>query len=321
MVSIEDVAKYAGVSIATVSRVLNRTGYVSEETELRVLKAVNELDYKPHISARTLARKKNQQIGLVISRRIQELLGKEIGTFYKMILEAIENAAAMYKMTPRKIIFEEEEVSGCDGYIIIGSDMDEETIEEISSRSRVVLVDHYIDGLRVNSILSDGYDGVFYVTQKFIENGFNRIIHLHGPLKYYGFRDRYNGYVAAMRKNGKLPINMEYDELNEEVDNVLRKILRDHVPEVLICSNDIIAISALKKLKEWGYKIPEQINVVGFDNIPDAEKEGLSTLHVQKSELGLNAVKRLYELLNNQSSHPYKQCLYTSYVKRDSTII
>jgi len=175
--------------------------------------------------------------------------------------------------------------------------------------------------LRVNSILSDGYDGVFYVTQKFIENGFNRIIHLHGPLKYYGFRDRYNGYVAAMRKNGKLPINMEYDELNEEVDNVLRKILRDHVPEVLICSNDIIAISALKKLKEWGYKIPEQINVAGFDNIPDAEKEGLSTLHVQKSELGLNAVKRLYELLNNQSSHPYKQCLYTSYVKRDSTII
>jgi len=321
VVSIEDVAKHAGVSIATVSRVLNRTGYVSDDTELKVLKAVNELDYKPHISARTLARKKSQLVGIVMSKRIYELLDKDIGKFYRIILDAIENNVMMYKMASKRILFEEEEISGCDGYIILGSDMNEEEIEEITAKSKVVLVDHYIDGLRVDSVLSDGYDGVFYITQKFLDSGFNKIVHLHGLLKYYGFRDRYTGYVAAMRKNGRLPVSIEYDELHEEVDNVLKKILRDNVPEVIICSNDVIAINALRKLKEWEYTIPEEINIVGFDDIPDAEKEGLSTLRVQKSELGFNAVKRLYELLNNQSLHPYKQSIYTSYVKRSSTVI
>ena len=321
MVSIEDVAKHAGVSIATVSRVLNRTGYVSDDTELKVLKAVNELDYKPHISARTLARKKSQLVGIVMSKRIYELLDKDIGKFYRIILDAIENNVMMYKMASKRILFEEEEISGCDGYIILGSDMNEEEIEEITAKSKVVLVDHYIDGLRVDSVLSDGYDGVFYITQKFLDSGFNKIVHLHGLLKYYGFRDRYTGYVAAMRKNGRLPVSIEYDELHEEVDNVLKKILRDNVPEVIICSNDVIAINALRKLKEWEYTIPEEINIVGFDDIPDAEKEGLSTLRVQKSELGFNAVKRLYELLNNQSLHRYKQSIYTSYVKRSSTVI
>jgi LacI family transcriptional regulator len=321
VVSIEDVAKHAGVSIATVSRVLNRTGYVSDDTELKVLKAVNELDYKPHISARTLARKKSQLVGIVMSKRICELLDKDIGKFYRIILDAIENNVMMYKMASKRILFEEEEISGCDGYIILGSDMNEEEIEEITAKSKVVLVDHYIDGLRVDSVLSDGYDGVFYITQKFLDSGFNKIVHLHGLLKYYGFRDRYTGYVAAMRKNGRLPVSIEYDELHEEVDNVLKKILRDNVPEVIICSNDVIAINALRKLKEWEYTIPDEINIVGFDDIPDAEKEGLSTLRVQKSELGFNAVKRLYELLNNQSLHPYKQSIYTSYVKRSSTVI
>jgi len=91
-----------------------------------------------------------------MSKRIYELLDKDIGKFYGIILDAIENNVMMYKMTSKRIVFEEEEVSGCDGYIILGSDMNEEEIEEISVRSKVVLVDHYIDGLRVDSVLSDG---------------------------------------------------------------------------------------------------------------------------------------------------------------------
>jgi len=79
-------------------------------------------------------------------------------------------------------------------------------------------------------------------------------------------------------KNGRrrvdiLKLSIEYDELHEEVDNVLKKILRDNVPEVIICSNDVIAINALRKLKEWEYTIPEEINIVGFDDIPDAERK------------------------------------------------
>ncbi|MCX7654618.1 MAG: LacI family transcriptional regulator [Fervidobacterium sp.] len=320
MVSIEDVALKAGVSIATVSRVLNGTGYVSEETELKVLKAIKELGYKPHFSAQALARKRSFEVGVIISRRIQEILPTEIGIFYKIILEAIENASVMYKISVELMLLDEWDFKiHHDGYIIVGSDATEEQITKLSSKAKVVLVDHYIDGLRVNSIVSDGYDGVFFITKELIHKGFNRIVHLHGPLKYYGFRDRYNGYVSAMSRFGKLPITYEYDDLHEDVDNVLRKVLRDWIPEAIICSNDVIAIRTLKKLREWEYKVPEDISVIGFDDIPAAEREGLSTFRVQKSELGMNAVKRMYELLTGQSLHPYKQCLYTLFVKRNSS--
>ncbi|MFN4223186.1 MAG: LacI family DNA-binding transcriptional regulator [Fervidobacterium nodosum] len=321
MPSIEDVAKKAGVSIATVSRVLNGTGYVSEETELKVLKAIKELGYKPHFSAQALARKKNFSVGVVISRRIEEILHQEIGMFYKIILEAIENAADMYKISTEILIlenFEHKQTLGFDGFIIVGSDANEDQIANFSSKAKVVLVDHYIDGLRVNSIVSDGYDGVYFVTRELILKGTTKIVHLHGPLKYYGFKDRYNGYISAMTKFGKLPITYEYDDLHEDVDYVLRRILREN-PDAIICSNDVIALRVLHKLKELNYKVPDQISVIGFDDIPTAEREGLSTLRVQKSELGVNAVKRMFELLTGQSLHPYKQCLYTLFIKRNSS--
>jgi LacI family transcriptional regulator len=324
MVSIDDVAKRAGVSTATVSRVLNGTGYVSEETEIKVLKAVKELGYVPHVSAKTLARKKIFSVAVVISQRIKELIQSDVGIFYKIILDAIENTAGIYKIS-LDILLLDEVLQGkhhkYDGYILVGSDASEEEIEKISKNGKVVLVDHYIDGLRIDSIVSDGYDGIFYITKKFIDSGFNRIIHIHGPLKYYGFRDRYNGYVTAMTKFGKLPITFEYDDLHEEIDSVLRRALRDWVPEVIICSNDPIAIRVLHKLQDWGYDIPGNVSIVGFDDIPAAEKEGLSTMRVQKVELGINAVKRINEILSKQSIHPYKQCIYTTYVKRNSSVI
>jgi len=324
MVSIEDVAKRAGVSIATVSRVLNGTGYVSEETEIKVLKAIKELGYAPHFSAKSLARKKTFNVGIVISYRIAELVKSDIGIFYRIILDTIQNAATIYKISTDVIILEELLNGKCesfDGYILLGSDASEEEIQHLSSKSKLILVDHYIDGLRVDSIVSDGYDGIFYITKKFINEGFNRIIHIHGPLKYYGFRDRYHGYVSAMTKSGKLPILFEYDDLHEEIDSVLKRALRDWVPEAIICSNDPIALKVVHKLKEWGYKIPTDISVVGFDDIPAAEKEGLSTMRVQKVELGINAIKRMNEILSGQSIHPYKQCIYTAYIRRNSSVI
>jgi len=143
-----------------------------------------------------------------------------------------------------------------------------------------VLVDHYVDGLRVNSVVSDGYGGMFYVTERFIAKGKSRIVHLHGPLTFYGFRDRYAGYVAAMQKNGLLPVR----------DGVLKKILQNRKPEVILCSNDIIALRTVRCLKKWGYSIPRDISVVGFDDIAQSEVASLSTLRVQKYEMGYHAV-------------------------------
>ncbi|MDI3495503.1 MAG: LacI family transcriptional regulator [Pseudothermotoga sp.] len=320
MATVEEVAKMARVSTATVSRVLNNSGYVSEKTRLKVWQAMRKLGYKPQISARALASKRLFHVAVVISQRIANLLASEVGVFYDVVLSSINDNEEFFRFNTTVVMLERIPQKNFDGYLIIGSDASEEQIKPLEKMGKIVLVDHYIDGLGIDCILSDGYDGIFRVTERFINKGIKNIIHLHGPLKYYGFKDRYTGYIAAMQKHSLLPICYEYDDLNEEVEPVLRKILRDRKPEVILCSNDIIAIKVLRKLREWKYRIPEEISVVGFDDIPQAEAESLSTLRVQKYEMGFNAVKRLYELLMGHSHHPFRLCLYTMFVKRDSSI-
>ncbi len=320
MTSIDDVAKLAGVSIATVSRVLNNRGYVSEKTKLKVWEAVRQLGYRPQISAKTLASKKLFKVGLVISDRIGKLLKSETGNFYAIVLEAIKDVEETFRFSTAVMILESPNPKGFDGFLLIGSDATAEQVELFCKYGKVVLVDHYIDGLGIDCVVSDGYDGVYRVVQHLVQKGIENIVHLHGPLRFYGFKDRYRGYVEAMQRNGLLPVCYEYDDLHEEIAPVLKKIFRDRKTQVLICSNDIIAIKALKQLRSWGYRIPEDVSIIGFDDIPQAERESLSTLRVQKYEMGFSAVKRLYELLTGHGHHPYRMCLYTNFIKRSSSV-
>jgi len=319
--TIEEVAKLAGVSTATVSRVLNHHEYVSERTRIRVWEVVKNLGYQPKIFARTLASRKTFTIGIVVSRRIVDILGSEVGSFYKVVLKALYDHREEFRFSTEQLVLEETKPSNSfDGYLIVGSDASCEQVKAFSQSAKVVLVDHYVDGLRVNSVVSDGYGGMFYVTERFIAKGKSRIVHLHGPLTFYGFRDRYAGYVAAMQKNGLLPVRYEYDDLHEEIDGVLKKILQNRKPEVILCSNDIIALRTVRCLKKWGYSIPRDISVVGFDDIAQSEVASLSTLRVQKYEMGYHAAKRLYELLIGHGPYPCKMCLYTSFIRRESSI-
>ncbi|MGE0032974.1 MAG: LacI family DNA-binding transcriptional regulator [Pseudothermotoga sp.] len=272
MASIDDVARLAGVSIATVSRVLNNRGYVSEKTKLKVWKAVRELGYKPQKSARTLASRRLFKVALVISDRIKKLLKNETGNFYAIVLQAIKDVESSFRFSTAPLILESSDPKGFDGFLLIGSDATAEQVMFYRKYGKVVLVDHYIDGLGIDCVVSDGYDGVYKVVQDFVQRGFENIVHLHGPLRFYGFKDRYRGYTEAMQRNGLLPVCYEYDDLHEEITPVLKKIFRDKKVQVLICSNDIIAIRALKELKSWGYRIPEDVSVIGFDDIPQAER-------------------------------------------------
>ncbi|MFN3283517.1 MAG: substrate-binding domain-containing protein, partial [Pseudothermotoga sp.] len=135
-----------------------------------------------------------------------------------------------------------------------------------------------------------------------------------------GFRDRYQGYIAAMQKHRLLPLTFEYDDLHDEIEPVVRKILANIEPDVIFCSNDVIALRVLENLRSRGYEIPKRISIVGFDDIPGAETGGLSTFHVDKYELGLTATRRLYDMLTEHNVHPRRIALYAHFVKRNSSI-
>lgn len=318
MATIREVAQKAGVSLATVSRFLNGSGYVSERVKLKLTKVINELGYKRKYTAHILASRKIHKIGLVISERIKELLQSEIGSFYRIIIDSIEQNADTFHFETK--IVELKDKQPFDGYLLIGSDATEQDIQEYKHLGKVVLVDHHIDGLMVDSVVSAGRDSATFLVERFISLGKSKIVHLHGPLKYYGFRDRYQGYFATMQKHRLLPLTFEYDDLHDEIEPVVRKILANIEPDVIFCSNDVIALRVLENLRFHGYEIPKKISIVGFDDVPEAETGGLSTFHVDKYELGLTAARRLYDMLTEHNVHPRRIALHAHFVKRNSSI-
>ncbi|PLV60420.1 LacI family DNA-binding transcriptional regulator [Thermotoga sp. KOL6] len=327
MPTIEDVAKLAGVSIATVSRVINGSGYVSERTRYKVWKAIEELGYKPEISAKILASKgKLFNVSIFASKRILSPLQNNgiIGEFYGVVIRAIEESCEKLGMkVDVKLLEDFSNSDNSDGYIFVGGDVSKEIVKETKSRKKpFVLVDHYIPGERVDCVISDGYDGALYATNYLISKGFTKIVHIHGPLWPYGFKMRYDGYKDAMEKAGLMPKFYECDDTEDGAKKVVDIMLNSYgVPEGIFTSNDSIAFWVINRLKEHGLKIPEDVSVIGFDDIVDAENfdPPLTTLRVFKYEMGCLACKRLHELLTKVNPHPVRILVFTQFVKRKST--
>lgn len=326
MPTIDDVAKLAGVSIATVSRVLNSKNGVSEKTKEKVLKVIEELNYKPSTIARELANKKTSfQVGVIISERIAKILKNEdrygIREFYLTVLTGIESYSKENNISFEVKTFEEcseDFLKSIDGFLVVGGDKLPSHIEECELPK--VLVDNYIPTLKVDSVVSNGFDGAYYVINKMIERGYLKIVHIHGPVSFYGFRDRYEGYTAAMSEQGLLPQTFECDETPEGIAYALSLALSKN-PEVIFASNDVIALTILNELKNLGIDVPNDIQLIGFDDIISASisEPKLSTLKVFKYEMGNMTLSRLIDMINDKNPHPVLISLFTTFMERETT--
>ncbi|WP_126994133.1 LacI family DNA-binding transcriptional regulator [Thermosipho globiformans] len=324
MATIEDVAKKAGVSIATVSRVINNVSNVSERTRIKVWKAIEELNYKPKIFASALARHKEKfRVGICKSERLAKMEQEKIEPeFYSVILKSLEKAGEAYG-----IKFCGVNLSNpieCDGYILVGGDTTKKIIEEYRTLKKpFLLLDHYIPGVNVDSIVTNGFDGAYIATSYLIKKGFRKIYHIHGPLNSYGFKGRFQGYTVAMQEAGFLPKYYEYDDVKNNMSDVLDFMLRqDDFPEAIFASNDVTAMRIIRELKRKNIRVPEDVSIIGFDDIISAKdfEPPLTTLKVFKDEMGSLAAKRIYELLVGHDSHPVIISLFTKFVKRKSSI-
>jgi len=324
MVTIEDVAKEAGVSIATVSRVINNLGNVSEKTKMKVWRAVKKLNYKPKILASALARHRGKfLVGICESERLKDMEKQKIlPEFYSVILTSLEKVGEEYGIKFCKMDLLSP--GDCDGYVLVGGDTNKEIINEYRiKRKPFILLDHYIPGEKVDCIVTNGYDGAYYATRYLIEKGLRKIFHIHGPLNSYGFRGRFEGYTTAMKEAGLLPKYYEYDDVKDNMEDVIEFMLRkNEKPEAIFASNDITAMRVIRELKKRDIKIPEEVSVIGFDDIISARdfNPPLTTLKVFKDEMGSLAAKRIYELLIGHDIHPVTISLFTKFIKRRSSI-
>lgn len=271
MASIREVAKLAGVSPATVSRVINGTANVDEEKRQRVLKVIDETGFKPNELARALFKQSSKIIGVIVPN-IENPFFNELAKAIEE--EAYENGYKILLCNSNNN--EEKELMNmqmlnqlkADGLIMVTNSNN--TVKRLEENSfPVVLVDRQLSSMNEIAIVeSDNYKGGKIATKHLIECGCKNIVCMKGPQHISSANQRYLGYQEVCKESG---IEEQYIECGYSYESGLKKAeeLITKYPDVdgIIASNDMVAISVYKSLIQKGYHIPEDIQIIGFDNI------------------------------------------------------
>lgn len=333
MVTITDVAKAAGVSRSTVSRVLNNRPGVRPETRERVLRAIEELRYQPHFAARALKRRRAENIAVIVQDSFREKTGKEPrgyynteivrGAFsvatdqhYALTLLNDEGTFEFYASLFRRRQF--------DGIILVQVNVDMRLVEELRATEFPLVVVGSVPDPHVSSVDVDNYGSAQQVVRYLHALGHRRIAIINGPEERLASRDRRAGFRTMMRQLG-LPLPPEYDQPgNFDIPSgyqAMRRLLSlDTPPTAVFATNDRMAIGAIRAAQEMGYRVPDDVSVVGFDDIPVAAylNPPLTTVRQPVYELGEAAACLLFQLIEDPTRAPQRIVLAAPLVVRDT---
>lgn len=316
MVTIKDVAREAGVSIATVSRVLNETGPVDENTRRRVRQVAKQLKYVPSAIGRSLSTKKTDAIGL--------LLPDLFGEFFSEVLRGSDQTAqqAHYHLVVSSSHNNKEAIEAAlrmmrgrvDGLVIMSPHIDAETLNENLPHSLpVVLLNCYVQSDKFDALNIDNYGGAFAMTQHLLSHGHRRVAIIKGTEHNFDAAERLRGYRDAMRQFGgevdeRLELSGAFSESSgyEAATELLKLLPR---PTAVFASNDSMAIGALSALRDRGVQVPEEIALAGFDDVPIASflTPTLSSVQVGIHHLGVRAIETLLHAVRHKNTHRKQQ--------------
>jgi LacI family transcriptional regulator len=326
-----DVAKKAGVSIATVSRVLNESDLVVAKTEDRIKKIAKDLNYIPSASARSLSIQKTETIGL--------LLPDMYGDFFSEIIRGADSAArsAQYHLivssshsNPEELDAAVRTLSGrVDGMIIMSPHLDSSTyLRSVLKAMPAVILGSSSDLGKADYITIDNVGGARQVVQHLLHQGHNRIVIIRGETDNVDAEERLKGYVEAVEQSGRhvsADDILEGDFTEESGYEAAKKLLgRTIKPTAVFASNDSMAIGVLRRLREENVVVPGAIAVAGFDDILISTyvHPALTTVHVDISQMGILSVNCLLASLVGERSSDSKQrfVLPASLIIRESTM-
>ncbi len=317
--TIRDVALSAGVSTATVSRVLAGIGNPRPETSDAVMGAVAALDYRPSGVARSLRMKRTRTLGLIVTDiqnpffpelvRAADLAARGLGYSILLGSAAYDERRAMHYlglMVDRRV----------DGLIVASSQVSEESLKWLlSSPVPAVVVNAEADGLPVEVITSDNVGGARLAVDHLVGLGHRRIAYIRGPATYTADAPRAEGFRSACRDAGLSPadtLEVAGDGAFEGGERAAAELLaqgRDLT--AIVCYNDITAIGVLRALRAARLRVPDDISVVGIDDIAAAAwvAPALTTVAQQKAEMGRLAVERLASMFSAPSHPPAPQTI------------
>jgi DNA-binding LacI/PurR family transcriptional regulator len=321
MATIKDVAKKANVSVATVSRVINQKGYVNEETRLLVETAIKDLNYIPNELARSLFNKHSKLIGVLVPHFDTQ--------FYAELIEGIENQAMklgykiMLSNTQDDAKREKDYIHiysqyNIDGIIVASNAHNVDQL--IKSDLPIVTVDHILSE-NIPSITSNNILGGIIAAQKLISGGSRYILELRGPSFLLTVSERSLGFRQVLVQNNIPYISYDGDLLNPDID-AITKIIESH-PEIdgIFATSDFLAIHAENIINKMGKKIPEDIQIVGFDNIvyTTLVSPTITTIEQPIRRMGELALDTLVKLLNEEPISEFHSVLDVKLIEREST--
>ena len=330
-VSINDIAKYARVSKSTVSRILNDKGKFSKDTIDKVLQVVKKLNYSPSMVARSLRNRRTKTVGL--------LLPNIANPFFPAILKGVECVASengyvvvLCDSDERKekesLYFQIFENRWVDGIIFSGITGDEEEQKYIRTihekGTPVVLIDREIEGYFTNVVMIDNKRAAFDATTHLLELGHKKIGHIAGLQNIKVFVKRLEGYKEALAEYGIDfdPTLMEEGDLSIESGScAVRQLLKKKVTfTAIFAGTDLMAIGCIKELQKNGLRVPQDVSIVGFDNISLASlvTPSLTTVAQPTYEIGAEAMNLLIKSIEKKGALKNKIILPTELVIRES---
>lgn len=327
--NIKKVAEHANVSTATVSRLINKTSYISPETAKKVWSAIEELGYYPNVNARGLASGRSSLLGLIVSDITNPFFPELVKSFeesamepgYEIITANTNYDAARTALRVRGLI--ERRV---DGVAVMTSEMDRSLIDEFSMRGiPIVFLDTGKVQENISNIRIDYEQGISEAVNHLLELGHREIGFISGPLQLKSAQIRRSAFLDFLKKKGII----ERKELvtigdykisgGKEAMNRLLKLKKR--PTAVLASNDLTAIGALQALRIHGLRVPEDISLIGFDDIALAESVDppLTTVNVSRVLVAEYAFKSLLELINSKTKMGREMRVETKLVIREST--
>ena len=322
--TLEQVARLAGVSRATVSRVVNNPASVSPEYRARVEKVIADTGYQPNLAARSLASRRSGIIGLIIPSVTEFVFADP---YYPILIEGISRACNLHDLTLTLFLFNSQDdqerlyrralgTGLLDGVIVTADKLVDPLIPELIARQiPAVYVGRPPDSSQTSYVDVDNVSGAYVATSHLIRLGYERVATITGPMDSTAGIDRRTGYIKALQERGRKVDENLIVEGDFSLDSgyaAMRQLLL-HRPDAVFAASDTMAFGAIRAIREAGLRVPDDVAIIGFDDLPPAMRfdPPLTTIRQPVRRNGMLAVEVLLELLE-MGPHPPRHLILTT---------
>lgn len=329
-ITLDDVAEHAGVSAATVSRVVNDYPHVRPEVRQRVLQAVEELGYHPDPIARSLAGQRSGMLGLVVPLAIEGLFEDP---FFPRLMKGISQACNHHEYILSLFVFNSQEEEAkllplisrkkpFDGLILASVRSGDPLVRKLLANKVPFVLHGRHEDSRVSYVDVDNVAGAFTAVTHLVRLGRKKIATITGPQDSLATQDRTEGYTRALRSRG-YPVNEQlivHGNFTEASGYEGMLDLLAQKPDAVFVASDTMALGALRALREAGLTAPDDVAIVGFDDMPHAVTADppLTTVRQPIQRAGGTAVEIMLDMLENGLEPPRRMILPTELVIRTS---